>query len=113
MTVKINGSEWKVSWVKENSKKLLLDGSKCWGITCFDEKRIYLDKDLPKKAFRETAVHELTHAFLYEYDIDLVSADDVEENVCGFMEKRYKKIVKLAKKITKAWEMRKTIIILH
>lgn len=106
MTVKINGSEWTVLWVKKGSNKLFCDNTRCLGVTYFDEKRIYLDKGLSKGEFRKTVIHELVHAFLYEYDIDLEKAGDkVEETVCGFVEERYKKILKLTEKILKAWKM--------
>ncbi len=106
MTVKINGSEWTVLWVKKNSKKLFCDNVQCFGVTYFDEREIYLDRGLSEKSFRKTAVHEFVHAFLYSYGIDLENAgEDVEENVCEFFENHYKKILKLAAKVVKVWRL--------
>ena len=73
-------------------------------MTYFEKRRIYLDKEFSEKEFRETVVHELVHAFLRAYGIDLSSVDDVEETVCDFVGEHIKKISKLTSKIVKAWK---------
>lgn len=110
MTVKIRGVEWTVLWVKKSSEKLFYDDTQCLGVTYFDERVIYLDRGLSGKSFEKTVVHELVHAFLYEYDIDLEDADKaVEEIVCDFIGARIRKISKLASRIVKAWKLEAAI----
>lgn len=105
MTVKINGTKWNVIWVKKDSKKLFCDDTQCLGVTYFDNCRIYLDKGLVEKTFEETVVHELTHAFLYSYDVNLSDGDNVEETICDFIGAHIKKISKLTSKIVKMWKI--------
>lgn len=106
MTVKINNNRWEVLWVKPHSKKLICDDVKCLGVTYFDRRRIYLKRTQSAKEFRKTVIHELTHAFLHSYGIDLESStESVDEVVCEFTENYFNKILKLSNKIYAAWEL--------
>lgn len=105
MIVKINGVKWEIMWVKKGSKKLFCDDTQCLGVTYFDKKRIYLDRGLSEKVFEETTVHELTHAFLYGYGVELNEENNIEETICDFIGMHIKKILKLTSKIVKVWKV--------
>lgn len=106
MTVKINGVKWSVRLVDREHKKLFLDGVRCLGVTYFDKRRGYIDKELSCKEFKKTAVHELTHAYLYACDIDLKNpGEKIEEILCGFWENYGEKILQKAEKIDKKWKL--------
>lgn len=104
MKVKINDMKWKISWVGKEREELFCDDVKCLGVTYFDRRHIFIDKGQTWESFEKTAIHELTHAFLYEFGVDLNDPnDDVAETVCYFTENHCGEMLKLADKIVKAW----------
>lgn len=60
--MRIGKINWQIKLVNADSPIL----SGCMGICVYAENIIYLNKDLPEDAFRETVLHELTHALLAE-----------------------------------------------
>jgi hypothetical protein len=70
--IKINGEEWRVVEVSPFHPSFKRsDGT--YTIGCCDDltKCIYISNDLNKKYFKKVLCHELTHAAMYSYNIDL------------------------------------------
>lgn len=59
-----------------------------FGITYFDECKIYLDEALPKDKKRSTLIHELVHCFIDNY-ITHEGRNYTEENVCDVVANSY------------------------
>ncbi len=98
-TVKINGLKWKIFFVASESPKLTDEDNKrnILGITYFRECEIYIDKSLNKPLRRQTVIHELVHALLFSYGIDIEGA--TEENVCDLIGAHLDELVKLKEAI--------------
>ena len=82
--ITINGEEWRVLLVSPFHPQLQRsDGS--WTIGACDDmlKTIYLCEDLNKSLLRKVLCHELVHAFMFSYDVDL--SYDEEEMVAEIM----------------------------
>lgn len=94
-TVKINGLKWKIFFVASESPKLTDEDNKrnILGITYFRECEIYIDKNLSKPLRRQTVIHELVHALLFSYGIDIEGA--TEENVCDLIGAHLDELVRL------------------
>lgn len=70
--ININGEEWRVLLVSPNHPALQrYDGS--WSIGACDDpnKSIYLLEDLNPFMMRKVLAHELTHAAMFSYNINL------------------------------------------
>lgn len=101
MKMNINGYFWQIKFVEENSEKLIYKGEKCLGICYFEKQKIYINGTLEDKRLKSTIVHELVHAFIYCYDIEIPTddPDEAEEVFCDFVGDHIGKIHKLALKI--------------
>lgn len=97
--IKINGLKWKVYFVKSGSPKLADEDGKrsILGITYFRECEIYIDKELHKRLRKQTVIHELVHALLFSYGIDIEGA--TEENVCDLIGAHLDELVRLKEAI--------------
>lgn len=98
-TVKINGLKWKVYFVKSSSPKLADDDNNTsfLGVAYRKDCEIYIDKSLNKPLRKQTVIHELVHALLFSYGIDIEGA--TEENVCDFIGAHLDELVRLKEAI--------------
>lgn len=68
----INGVQWRIKFVPSGSELLMRsDGSITIGVTDSFTRTIYLDETLRGKKLRKVICHELTHAAMFSYNIDL------------------------------------------
>ena len=84
MTFIVNNQEWKLLFVKPNSKDLMRsDGSITLGMTDNNVKTIFVNNRLNDYMTDKVICHELTHVFAFEFDyyMDI----ETEEIVADFM----------------------------
>lgn len=92
MSFEINRQNFKIEEVTQKEIKDILEGKndkiepigKYFGITCFDDNMIYLDKDVVVDRKRSTLAHELTHCYI----ANCMSHQDkiyTEEEVCDLV----------------------------
>ncbi len=68
----INGVKWRVKFVPSGSEVLTRsDGSITIGVTDNLTRTIYLDETLHGRKLKKVICHELTHAAMFSYDIEL------------------------------------------
>lgn len=77
--VNINGEKWKILLVSPNHPALLTPHH-TYTLGCCDDdvKTIYLSDDLNPNYLKKVLCHELVHACMYSYNIDL---NDYQEEV--------------------------------
>lgn len=74
----INGLEWRVLLVSPNHPALRKDdGSWTLGSCRYDNLTIYIRDDLPNVKMKKVLSHEVTHASMFSYHVDLTT--DQEE----------------------------------
>ena len=76
---------WNIEITDEN-EKLLVNNKRCSGAIRYKERTIYIDSELNENDLGKVIRHELTHAVLYETQIEL-KEHYTEEDVCEFMAK--------------------------
>lgn len=76
--------------ITDDAKKLLVNNKKCGGSIVYKERTIYIDSSLTND-FQRVLMHELTHAILYETQLQL-SDSYSEEDMCEFVGK-YGKLI--------------------
>lgn len=84
MTFIVNNQEWKLLFVKPNSKELMRsDGSITLGMTDNNVKTVFVNNRLNDYMTDKVICHELTHVFAFEfgYYMDI----ETEEIVADFM----------------------------
>lgn len=84
MTFVVNNQEWKLLFVKPNSKELMRsDGSITLGMTDNNVKTVFVNNRLNDYMTDKVICHELTHVFAFEFDyyMDI----ETEEIVADFM----------------------------
>ena len=84
MTFIVNNQEWKLIFVKPNSKELMRsDGSITLGMTDNNVKTVFVNNRLNDYMTDKVICHELTHVFAFEFDyyMDI----ETEEIVADFM----------------------------
>ena len=84
MTFIVNNQEWKLLFVKPNSKELMRsDGSITLGMTDNNVKTVFVNNRLNDYMTDKVICHELTHVFAFEFDyyMDI----ETEETVSDFM----------------------------
>lgn len=70
--VKINGEEWKLFFTSPNHPMLRRsDGTYTIGACDNSTKRIYVSEGLSPQLTKKVLCHELTHAAMFSYDIEL------------------------------------------
>jgi hypothetical protein len=89
MNIKIKDTSYKIIFVDNNHEEIV----DCFGKTCLYSKNIWIDKNYINH--RETLIHEITHAFIFEYGFENVKWN--EEMVCLFTSKYLDKILRLIK----------------
>ncbi len=68
----INGIKWRIKFVPSGSELLMRsDGSVTIGVTDNLTRTIYLDETLRGKKLKKVICHELTHAAMFSYEIEL------------------------------------------
>ena len=68
----INGDYWRITLVSADHPTLMRsDGSVTIGWCDDIDKTIYINRDLGRKMFKKVLCHELTHAAMFSYNIDL------------------------------------------
>lgn len=58
-TITLGREQWQVRFVRRNHPQL---GKRCWGKCYWDERTIYVRKDLSRKNIIDTLLHEMRHA---------------------------------------------------
>lgn len=84
MTFIVNNQEWRLLFVKPNSKELMRsDGSITLGMTDNNVKTVFVNNRLNDYMTDKVICHELTHVFAFEFDyyMDIKT----EEIVADFM----------------------------
>lgn len=97
MKLDINGMQWLILEVEESDEHLILDGKELYGSCNYDEQKIYLLKTMSIGRKKRTLIHELVHAFAYEYLLKFKENYDNEE-VCEFLSKYGERILEIARK---------------
>jgi Zn-dependent peptidase ImmA (M78 family) len=70
--ININGEDWRVMLTSSNHPALLKPNGYFTLGSCDDEaKTIYLNENLNNKYLKKVLCHELVHACMYSYNIDL------------------------------------------
>lgn len=70
--VSINGEEWRIVFTTPNHPMLMRsDGSYTIGAISDTIKTIYIRADLESELMKRVLCHELTHAAMFSYDVDL------------------------------------------
>ena len=68
----INGEEWDILAVSANHPKLMRsDGSRSVASCDDDTKTIYVDRTLQGAFLKKVLCHEITHAAMFSYNVDL------------------------------------------
>lgn len=88
-------SSWTIKEVAGLDSALLVKDTRCRGTTHYYSREIYLDKDMCFQDKKQTLIHELTHATLYDTQI---KSDETysEEEICEFMGIYGESILKIA-----------------
>lgn len=84
MTIRINGITWYIIFTDNPYYLKYYDGSIRLGITDTIKKTIYILDGLSGEILRKVLLHELTHAWIASYDIDLHLQS--EEFLCSFID---------------------------
>ena len=68
----INGTDWKIFLTSSNHPMLTRsDGSLTIGACDNDTKAIYINENLNSEQIKKVLCHEITHAAMFSYDIEL------------------------------------------
>ena len=97
MNIDINGQSWSIIEVDEKDDRLKVDDKECWGTCKYDCQHIYLCKQAMLGKKKQTLIHELSHAFVYEYLLKIQESYD-NEDLCEFVAKYGERIVLSANK---------------
>ena len=87
MKTDIFGMSYSVSLVDGISPYLRKGDEMLAGVIYYDVKNIYINKQISYGQQVETFVHELTHAILYESQLDVTKDSYTEEELCRFTER--------------------------
>lgn len=73
----INGESWGIFTVSPSNYRLRRsDGGYTIGVCDNNEKRIYLNNQLEGYMLKKVLCHEITHAAMFSYDIDLTLEEE-------------------------------------
>ena len=98
--IKINGIEWRVLQVSPSHPYLFRsDGVKVLGCCDNFAQIIYIDNSLSKKQWKKVLCHEITHAAMFSYKVEL-SAEQ-EELVANLISTYGEEIVYITNQIFK------------
>lgn len=101
MKFKIHNRTWRVTQ-EGNGDNVFNDGEKSrLGLCSMLDRRIYLLDSQGNENMRDTLVHELTHAMIYEYALPQEMG---EEQVCDFMATYADDIISIADRYQKKYQ---------
>ena len=83
MKIKINGNEWEIIEVSEDKMNNEQKNDYTLGLTIYKEQEIWLVQN--QKNPTKTLVHELMHAWLFEYGHNAQEREFNHEDVCEIM----------------------------
>lgn len=83
-TLRDRDKAWDIYEVPGTDANLYVDGKQCRGVTRYFNREICINKDLLPCDKRQVLIHELTHAFIYDTQIE-TRDDYTEEHLCDFM----------------------------
>ena len=84
MKIDLNENIYEVKIVEYNNENLLMDdGTYHFGVTDFKDKIMYIADNLSNSAFKNTLLHEITHAVIDSFGF--LQVDWTEEVVADFM----------------------------
>ena len=89
--------EWNIC-ITDDLEKLLVNGTVCSGAVHYKDREIYLNSNLDEVDLYKAVRHELTHAVLYETQVNLQHSYS-EEDLCELIAKWGAFIVKLAEEL--------------
>lgn len=70
--VKINGEDWDIVICKPYSPALATSaGYYALGVCDYNQKKIFIQTGLSREKMRKVLCHELTHAAMFSYNVDL------------------------------------------
>lgn len=96
----INGMVWKVRFVPPNNSALIMpDGAKAAGMCDSNTRTLYIDRTIHGSYLKEVLSHEIVHAGLFAYGIELDY--ETEEVVANIVAKYGREIIKLADSVFK------------
>ena len=98
-------SPWTIREVAGLDSALLVKDMRCRGTTHYYSREIFIDKDMSFYDKKQTLIHELTHATLYDTQIESKESYS-EEDICEFMGIYGESILKIAENYLE--EKRKT-----
>lgn len=82
--ITINGIDWSVLFVQPNSSRLQRsNGSSTLGMCDNNNHRIYINQYLTGDMFKKVLCHEITHAAMFSYGINLTI--EQEELIADFV----------------------------
>lgn len=102
MKTTIQGIVWTVEYRDKDNEKLQLDGEPCFGVTNYEENKIYIRAGMQEEMERRTVVHELVHAYAFSRAVAFAAREnEIEERVCEFVAAYQRQIAEDAEKIIK------------
>lgn len=94
----INGIDWDLRLVRPNSRLLQRsDGTLTLGVTDGNTNTIYINNRLNDYMFRKVLCHEVCHALMFSYDINIDI--EFEEWVCDYVATHGFEIIDLVDKL--------------
>lgn len=100
MDFEVNGYKYEIVAVSKDNKHLKQEEEKIvFGITDFENQKIYINADVTNERFRKTIIHELTHTFIEVYGFSDRIFND--EEVCLFLEAHSEEILGITNKYFK------------
>ena len=95
---KINGVEWKITAVPADSIQLFRsDGSQSVAVCDNNVRTIYVNNELKGHMLRKVLCHEITHAAMFSYGVDLTL--DQEELLADLVATYGDEIIQVTNKI--------------
>lgn len=96
----INGEVWRIKMVPSGHRMLRRpDGVMTIGACDDYSKTIYIDKNLRGRRFKEVLCHEITHAAMFSYNVDL--AYEQEELIANIIAKYGHEIINVTDRMFK------------
>lgn len=92
--VLINRCKWSVNLVYPEHAGLEIEYGEAAGMTWRRDQKIYIDCTLAEGIFRQTLIHELTHAWLLSHALTNAMYD--EKDLCQFVAGNAENIIELA-----------------
>lgn len=80
----VNGNLWQIVYVRsEHPIFMRKDGTYTIGVCNNNNKTIFLNENLKNGMLKKVLIHEIAHAFMFEYHVDLSVAE--EEVICDLI----------------------------